>query len=336
MRRPSAYETRARELAILAGIDPDSRVARPDEAPGGRGMPAWCAFRNAARAEHLQAEIVSVALPEQAAAYRDAPLQVFGSHEDATLAQMRNCMGVGRVAAGVVCADGHLGYAQPVDGVIAYEGQVSISGVGFDIGCFTGGTRIVTLNGQTPTLADCEGQLVWVLACDAKGKPVPAQGVCTRTRRDAALVRVTLDSGKSIRCTPDHLFMLRNGTHQRVDALAPGQSLMPLHMTTDQDGYVLVRNNETRRLMRLHWMVYRVGLTDPAPDLQGDELVLHHRSLSPADNDPLNLQPMRKTDHDTMHAQMRDRAHFNTPEFHENRIAAIRKFWTGARRDDAT
>ena len=29
-------------------------------------------------------------------------------------AQMRNCMKVGNVVAGVICADGHLGYAQPV------------------------------------------------------------------------------------------------------------------------------------------------------------------------------------------------------------------------------
>jgi len=28
-------------------------------------------------------------------------------------------MGVGSVAGGVLCADGHLGYAQPVGGVIA-------------------------------------------------------------------------------------------------------------------------------------------------------------------------------------------------------------------------
>ncbi len=157
MRRPSAYETRARELANLAGVDPDSRVARPGEAPGGRGMPAWCAFRDAARAEHLQAEIASVALPEQAAAYRDAPLQVFGPHEDATLAQMRNCMVVGRVVAGVVCADGHLGYAQPVGGVIAYEGQVSISGVGFDIGC---GNMAVRLDTPYAAVADRAGAIL--------------------------------------------------------------------------------------------------------------------------------------------------------------------------------
>jgi tRNA-splicing ligase RtcB len=60
---------------------------------------------------------------------------IYGRHDDRTIAQMWRCMGVGRTVAGVLCADGHLGYAQPVGGVVAYEEHVSISGVGFDIGC---------------------------------------------------------------------------------------------------------------------------------------------------------------------------------------------------------
>lgn len=64
-----------------------------------------------------------------------APLKIFGQHDQNTITQMHNCMAVGNVAAGVLCADGHKGYAQPVGGVIAYEKQISISGVGFDIGC---------------------------------------------------------------------------------------------------------------------------------------------------------------------------------------------------------
>src|SRR5712671_5889640 len=54
----------------------------------------------------------------------------------------RRCMSVGSVAGGVLCADGHLGYAQPVGGVIAYEEHVSISGVGFDIGCGNMAARV--------------------------------------------------------------------------------------------------------------------------------------------------------------------------------------------------
>jgi len=140
MRRPDPYEARARELAGLAGLNPDGRVERP----GARSMPVWCIFRDAARAEHLAEEAAAVALSPQAAAYQNAPLHVFGAHEEATLAQMRNCMGVGNVVAGVVCADGHLGYAQPVGGVIAYERQISISGVSFDIGCGNLAVRLDT------------------------------------------------------------------------------------------------------------------------------------------------------------------------------------------------
>jgi len=69
-------------------------------------------------------------------------LKIYGDHDERTIAQMWRCMGVGSVAGGVLCADGHLGYAQPVGGVVAYEDHVSISGVGFDIGCGNMATRI--------------------------------------------------------------------------------------------------------------------------------------------------------------------------------------------------
>ncbi len=144
MRPSDPLEARARALAMAAGTDPDTRI--PNPLKPGKTMPAWTGFRDAAR-EAAQAERIAQAVAPadaQPAAYRDAPLAVFGTHEPNTLGQMRNCMGVGNVVAGVLCADGHLGYAQPVGGVIAYEGQVSISGVGFDIGCGNMAVRLDT------------------------------------------------------------------------------------------------------------------------------------------------------------------------------------------------
>ena len=112
--RADPYQSRARELCLAAGVDPDSRVERP----GLRSMPAWCACREAARKEQVAAEAAAVgtALPPQAPQFQNAPLKVFGDHDEGTLAQMKNCMAVGNVVAGVICADGHLGYAQPVGG----------------------------------------------------------------------------------------------------------------------------------------------------------------------------------------------------------------------------
>jgi tRNA-splicing ligase RtcB len=103
-------------------------------------------------------EAAALVLPPQPAEFQNAPMRVFGQHDEATVAQMRNCMGVGHVVAGVVCADGHLGYAQPVGGVIAYDRQISISGVGFDIGCGNMAVRLDTpfaaIEGQVGAILD--------------------------------------------------------------------------------------------------------------------------------------------------------------------------------------
>ncbi len=61
-------------------------------------------------------------------------LKAFGIHDEATVAQMYRCIATGGTR-GVLCADGHKGYAQPIGGVVAMRGLVSISGVGFDIAC---------------------------------------------------------------------------------------------------------------------------------------------------------------------------------------------------------
>lgn len=140
--RQDLYQERARELAIAAGFDPEERV--PHEGKPGRTMPLWCRYRQKAREEFVAAEAahLSAKLPPQAAEYQNAPLKIMGEHDEGTVAQMKNCMGVGNVVAAAICADGHLGYAQPVGGVVAYENQISISGVGFDIACGNMATRL--------------------------------------------------------------------------------------------------------------------------------------------------------------------------------------------------
>ena len=61
------------------------------------------------------------------------PLQVFGTHDDATLAQLRDV--ASRAEGAALMADGHVGYVMPIGGVAAYDEKVSVVGVGFDIAC---------------------------------------------------------------------------------------------------------------------------------------------------------------------------------------------------------
>src|SRR5437667_3539517 len=62
-------------------------------------------------------------------------IKTFGSIDERSLDQLKRCMAAGDADFGVLCADHHPGYSQPIGGGIAYEGYVSPSGVGYDIGC---------------------------------------------------------------------------------------------------------------------------------------------------------------------------------------------------------
>jgi tRNA-splicing ligase RtcB len=62
-------------------------------------------------------------------------IKTFGPVDERSLKQLERCMEAGEAEFGVLCADHHPGYSQPIGGGIAYEGYVSPSGAGYDLGC---------------------------------------------------------------------------------------------------------------------------------------------------------------------------------------------------------
>src|SRR5262252_1423329 len=60
-------------------------------------------------------------------------MRVFGTHDELTQIQLAKVAERARKVA--LMADGHVGYVMPIGGVAAYHNQVSVVGVGFDIGC---------------------------------------------------------------------------------------------------------------------------------------------------------------------------------------------------------
>lgn len=82
---------------------------------------------------------------------------IFGHHDEKTIAQLDRCLNTGNVVGGVLCADGHYGYSQPVGGVIVYDGQVSPSGVGYDIAC---GNKAVRTNLKHADIKDSISQIM--------------------------------------------------------------------------------------------------------------------------------------------------------------------------------
>lgn len=72
--------------------------------------------------------------------------------------QLRTCAEAGGAVAAVLCADGHVGYSQPIGGAIAYPDHISPSGVGYDIAC--GNKAVLTdatyeeIRGDLPGIMD--------------------------------------------------------------------------------------------------------------------------------------------------------------------------------------
>jgi RNA-splicing ligase RtcB len=66
---------------------------------------------------------------------RGIPITVRGDVDDRAVEQLRRCTESGDAVAAALCADGHVGYSQPIGGVVAYAEYVSVTGTGFDIGC---------------------------------------------------------------------------------------------------------------------------------------------------------------------------------------------------------
>src|SRR5579875_3253146 len=121
-----------------------------------------------------------------------------------------------------------------------------------NFGCFTGDTAIRLLDGTEKTFAELAqlpaDEVFFVYSVNAEGKIVAGEGRNARiTRHNAELVAVELDNGAKIRCTPDHRFMLRDGSYKQAQDLTPDDSLMPGYFDTTK---VRERTNEYLRVMQ--------------------------------------------------------------------------------------
>ena len=81
----------------------------------------------------------------------ETPITVYGDVDERAVAQLRRCAAAGDALRGALCADGHVGYSQPIGGAIAYPDHISPSGVGYDIAC---GNKAVRTNVRAEDVRD--------------------------------------------------------------------------------------------------------------------------------------------------------------------------------------
>src|SRR5262245_39610863 len=102
-------------------------------------------------------------------------VKTFGAVDQRSLEQLERCMAAGDAEFGVLCADHHPGYSQPIGGGIAYEGFVSPSGVGYDIGCGNKAARTTMTRADLEALGGVEALMREITRRISFGVGVPAR-----------------------------------------------------------------------------------------------------------------------------------------------------------------
>ncbi len=144
-------------------------------------------------------------------------------------------------------------------------------------GCFTGDTRIPLLDGTCRRISELDGWEGWVYSARPDGSIVAGWARGRKTKTTKNLIDVILDNGAVARCTPEHLWMLRDGSYKRAKDLVPVRDrLMPITRQFPRNGGYESRDrylaDETGDNHRVRYVI-PVTLDEPVPvyDLEVDE-----------------------------------------------------------------
>ena len=175
--------------------------------------------------------------------------------------------------------------------------------------CLSGETGISCLDGVERPIKDLVGQDVWVYAFDPNRMAVvPALATNVRlTERNAEVLQVLLDNNEEVICTPNHPFLMRDGTYRRADQLQTGDSLMPLYRKRVQQqqfresgGKKFYEQTYQPWYRFWDWTHHLVNREISGKPVDHGSIV-HHRDENSLNNSPNNLEEMTKSAHSRHH-----------------------------------
>ena len=199
----------------------------------------------------------------------------------------------------------------PNDIASEYRLNSSLARAGLDAAlamwCFTGDTKIPLLNGDHVPISDLVGTSPWVYSMAPNGLVVPARaGNIRKTREVFETVTISLDSGESFTCTPDHLIMLRDGTYMAAELLSPGRDTVMPFRTRDVYGreQVYCPNLGGDKKSLGSWTpTHRLVAGAIHGDLSGFDV--HHIDHDAHNNTPDNLRLLDPKEHIAYHNAVR-------------------------------
>jgi len=159
-----------------------------------------------------------------------------------------------------------------------------------DWSCLSGNTKIRTLNGWVPIKEMKGDEYVWGYSF-SEHRLIPTKiSFAGKTGSNVQLLEIGLDNNKSIKCTPEHLFLMRDESYKRADELITGDSLMPFYETPNR-GYTQINLNDGSFADEHRFVYYRFH---KKPDLGNH---VNHIDSNHFNNNPENLSELTPDAH---------------------------------------
>lgn len=293
--------------------------------------------------DYAMSVIVSRALPDVRDGLKPVHRRILWAMQDMGLTSSAKFVKSARVVGEV------LGKYHPHGDVAVYDSMVRmaqdfslryplIKGQG-NFGCFTKDTKVKITDGRDLSF----GELLEETACGKKNYTytVNSLGLIAIaeiknprvTRKNAEIMKVVLDNGEEIKCTPNHLFMLKDGSYKEAENVKPTDSLMPLYqkLSTKSDrinreGYSLIYQPKTNEWVPTHHLADNFNLTRKRyPKSNGR--VRHHLDFNKLNNNPDNIARMHWGKHWEIHYQHASEQHKDAG-YREKISAGRKRYWS--------
>jgi len=183
--------------------------------------------------------------------------------------------------------------------------------------CLALDTKIELLDGRSITLSDLikefeENKELWSYSINPEtGEIVPGKitwaGV---TRKNTQVLKITLDNGETITCTPDHKFPTKYNGFKEAKDLHIGESMWSFNKKFEKiknqgNEYEMIYDHSKNDWIFTHRMVNSNLILDEYEySIQnGDKNTIHHKDFNRFNNNPSNLIRMNNIDHMRYHSQ---------------------------------
>ena len=183
-----------------------------------------------------------------------------------------------------------------------YFRDLTVNAVKLKCQCFTGDTLISLADGYSVPIKDLVNkEEFFVYSYDRENdKVVIGRGYnCEVKEQDAPLLKVTFDNGNSVRCTPDHKFLLKTGEYREAQDLKEGDSIEPLYRSLTDDypvkdyEQVYQGNGDWQTT---HSLADEYNLKHKVYE-KSSGTVRHHKDFDKYNNQPDNIVRMSWSDH---------------------------------------